>query len=271
MASKKDVQLERAAETESNPFADVPSETVKCISEMTKRAIGPRCLALLDREFVLHDGKVVDARTLLAPHKVTPLALASLTGLVNYLKSNVDALEQQALAVLVQGPGEVSLVSKLAEAEQRQCYVKVNLPAESFQFSRYMDQQSFIIGLLTQFVDTPDRAVLVALASKLVQGEQVEAEDDGIGQTVTLQARAGVKERAQAKSIHVLAPYRTFREVEQPASPFLLRVQGVKDQAPTLALFEADGGAWKNEARSRVQAYLEVQLESAKVITTVLA
>lgn len=53
-----------------------------------------------------------------------------------------------------------------------------------------------------------------------------------------------------------LQPYRTFLEVEQPASDFLLRLD--KEGRP--ALYEADGGAWKLEAKRNIAAYLCEQL-----------
>ena len=51
-------------------------------------------------------------------------------------------------------------------------------------------------------------------------------------------------------------PYRTFLEVEQPASDFLLRL----DKGGRPALYEADGGAWKLEAKRNIAAYLGEQL-----------
>lgn len=53
-----------------------------------------------------------------------------------------------------------------------------------------------------------------------------------------------------------LRPYRTFQEVEQPESEFLLRLD--KDEG--VGLFEADGGMWKLRARETVKAFLEAQL-----------
>jgi hypothetical protein len=60
----------------------------------------------------------------------------------------------------------------------------------------------------------------------------------------------------------VLAPYRTFPEIAQPESKFIFRMQ----TGPTAALFEADGGAWRNEAMGRIKAWLEEQLAEFKYI-----
>lgn len=53
-----------------------------------------------------------------------------------------------------------------------------------------------------------------------------------------------------------LRPYRTFQEVEQPESEFLLRL----DEEGNIGLFEADGGMWKLTARQTVKAFLEKEL-----------
>ena len=53
-----------------------------------------------------------------------------------------------------------------------------------------------------------------------------------------------------------LRPFRTFQEVEQPESEFLLRM----DEEGNIGLFEADGGMWKLKARQTVKAFLEEQL-----------
>lgn len=54
-----------------------------------------------------------------------------------------------------------------------------------------------------------------------------------------------------------LAPYRTFPEVEQPESKFIFRMK----EGPTAALFEADGGAWRNTAILGIKEYLKEALK----------
>ncbi|MDL2276354.1 hypothetical protein LJC02_01750, partial [Breznakia sp. OttesenSCG-928-G09] len=57
--------------------------------------------------------------------------------------------------------------------------------------------------------------------------------------------------------IFKVAPFRTFAEVEQPNSRFLLRVR----EGGEMALFEADGGAWKLEAQNNVSTFIRKELE----------
>lgn len=52
-----------------------------------------------------------------------------------------------------------------------------------------------------------------------------------------------------------LRPYRTFQELEQPASDFLIRLD-----ERYIRFIEADGGMWKLEARKAIKEYLEKEL-----------
>ena len=90
--------------------------------------------------------------------------------------------------------------------------------------------------------------------------------DDGITQRVT--AKAGVARVAVVDLPNPveLYPYRTFLDVEQPASKFVLRIKADKDEGPRCALFEADGGAWRATAVETIKSYMVDNLDPAKAI-----
>lgn len=67
----------------------------------------------------------------------------------------------------------------------------------------------------------------------------------------------------------VLRPFRTFVEVEQPKSDFIFRMKQDKYDGITCAIFEADGGAWKNAAMANIKAYLEFELAEYDYITII--
>ena len=71
-------------------------------------------------------------------------------------------------------------------------------------------------------------------------------------QGIALKANETIKPRVS------LAPFRTFLEVEQPESEFLLRVS----EDGKIGLFEADGGVWKLEAKQNICQYFDERLES---------
>lgn len=63
-----------------------------------------------------------------------------------------------------------------------------------------------------------------------------------------------------------LRPFRTFLEVEQPESVFILRLNSNGE----INLISADGGAWKLEAVRNIAGYFEEHLkdlvESGRVV-----
>lgn len=198
----------------------------------------------------------------------------TLTGLVEYLRENRDKLPLPELMVHVQSPIQVRLVHKLqGEHNQRAVYVETSFEplsaaggGHSFQFGTFHHVETFLIGLLSQFSHTPDRDNLVKIVGN-IQGNQVaHATDDGVTQQVTL--RAGVSRLGNeiVSPIQNLAPWRTFREVEQPMSAFLLRMrQGEEKELPKVALFEADGGQWRLDAINSIARFLKAELASTGV------
>ena len=81
--------------------------------------------------------------------------------------------------------------------------------------------------------------------------------DNGIATTITTQKGVALQSNEQIRPIITLKPYRTFQEVEQPESIFLIRVN-----ERGITFTEADGGMWKLKARQTVKAFLEAELES---------
>ena len=57
----------------------------------------------------------------------------------------------------------------------------------------------------------------------------------------------------------LLAPFRTFPEIDQVPSQFIFRMR--ENRGVEMALFEADGGAWEMETIQRIKIYLESQIK----------
>lgn len=126
----------------------------------------------------------------------------------------------------------------------------------SISVNQYMSQEHAVIELQSLYAVTDDRDYLLALLSRIDVNQGVSSVDNGISQEVSVRTGAVLKEQQTVQPIVHLQPYRTFLEVEQPASDFLLRLD--KEGRP--ALYEADGGAWKLEAKRNIAAYLGEQL-----------
>ncbi len=93
--------------------------------------------------------------------------------------------------------------------------------------------------------------------------------DDGVTQKATIKQGIASKTEAIVPNPVKLRPYRTFIEVEQPVSEFIFRMKD--NQGIHCALFEADGGAWKNAAMKNVKDYLESALADYKDQFTVIS
>ena len=93
------------------------------------------------------------------------------------------------------------------------------------------------------------------MLSDICCGAKVIYNDNGIATTVTTQKGVALQSKEQIRPIITLKPYRTFQEVEQPESIFLIRVN-----ERGITFTEADGGMWKLKARQTVKVFLEEQL-----------
>lgn len=200
---------------------------------------------------------------------VETMQVASLTGLVDYLNRNIDGTTRKGLFVRVDDPTLVSTHNEVETAiDRRYCplLAKADLPALSL--NKYIEREEVMIMLQARFVDTPERKTLLEKLGNIAADEELQQEDDGVSQTVT--TVKGVR-RTPATIVNpvMLRPFRTFTEVEQPESPFIIRLE--KDGGIRVALFEADGGAWRNAARLAIKQFIEAGLISAGPAIPVIA
>lgn len=133
----------------------------------------------------------------------------------------------------------------------------------------WREQQAAIIELRSRFIPTEDSEYLVDLISRINNEQGVQSNDNGVSQVVVTKQGVTLMGAETVKPRLSLQPFRTFREVNQPESDFILRL----NEGGSVGLFEADGGIWKMEAKDNIKAYLEEHLhdevESGVVIVMV--
>lgn len=219
-------------------------------------------------ELITADGRTYSSKQIhpvLAPSPLN-LPINTLTGLSDYLKVNTDKLDPEKLMIHVGSFQSVSLLSALSDPwKQRDRYIVAECDTLKFSFGQFMDVESFIIRMQSLFVQDVATANILNIVGNITDGTVTAFDDDGVSQKVT--AKAGV---SRVKEIPVpnpvtLRPYRTFLEIEQPASKFVFRMRS-GEQSPTCALFEADGGTWKNEAMKSIKKWLEENTTGIPVI-----
>ena len=194
--------------------------------------------------------------------KASVLTVSTLTGLVDYIKSDLDKLPEKLLIQVI-SPREVALYSPLNADREREQYISAEaiLP-DNVVYDRFIGTEQFNIMLQSAFVDVGTKSALLKYTG-LIQDEAVKTiADDGVSQQVTVKTGVASVGQAIVPNPVELAPYRTFPEVEQPISKFIFRMQ----EGPRAALYEADGGAWRNKAILSIKEYLQEELKELENI-----
>lgn len=195
------------------------------------------------------------------PHTHT-LNCSSLTALVDYINKQIDQAARESVVLHVVSPTQVNVVCQIEKAEDRRfapLSVTADVPTINL-IGHFLAQEDAMIELQAKFVQEGAIADVLRNIGNVVMDEELTQQDDGITQQVMVSS--GI-ERKFAEIVNPIAlkPFRTFAEIEQPASPFVLRLK--KTGSLTIALFEADGGKWRNAARQSIKAFLDENIHPA--------
>ena len=201
--------------------------------------------------------------------EAAPLKMHTLSGLVDFCLNFAAQVGEDAPATIVHvvSDQQVDVVSPLfGPFKQREKFATSSPFQLSHKFDRYMPVEEFVIYLQSMFIQDDTARQILKVVGNLTQGSETNVADDGITQRVT--AKAGVARVAVVDLPNpvALCPYRTFLDIQQPASEFVLRIKADKDEGPRCALFEADGGAWRNTAVETIKGYLADNLEPDRAI-----
>lgn len=199
------------------------------------------------------------------------IEVKTLTALVDYLKNNVDGLALDKLLCHVESPHAVSVQSALlGDFDDRKIYIRAELDQIKLPFNSWTDAEAFNIALQACFVDpddalqTTDKGLVLKYVSNIKTTAEAGISDDGVSQAVTIKKGIASVENFVLPNPVTLRPFRTFTEVEQPASRFVFRVR--HEDEMEFMLVEADGGAWRGEAMKNVKAFMEKEVPGLSVI-----
>ena len=190
----------------------------------------------------------------------------TLKGLVDYINENTEGLipdDGTRLILQVVNESSVALLSQPSKNKRvRNVIAYANAHVPRIEFERYMDIEAFNTMLLSKFLDTKSRQTLFSVVSSLTKEQNLNAADDGVSQVVTVKQGVSMASNVKFKNPVPLTPMRTFSEIEQPESNFTMRV----NEDAKCALYESDGGAWKNVAVERIKDYLQLNIENPAVV-----
>ena len=187
--------------------------------------------------------------------KAASLEMTTLTSLLDYIKANIDTMSEKMI-VHVMSPDHVLLFSQLDQDRRREYLVDVKAKVPDFPYGRYLGHEQFLIALQSKFMDNDDRELLLKFTGTVENGTVAQYGDDGVTQKATIKTGIASKGEAIVPNPVKLRPFRTFLEVEQPESAFIFRMRQSERDGVECAIFEADGGAWKNAAMKKIHEFL---------------
>lgn len=210
-------------------------------------------------------GEVIKPKDLSWPKPV--MTVSTLSGLVTAYKAKAGKLGER-VALHVVNHLRVDLVDLDEDAYgKRLVYASAIHPEDtSFKFNTYLDPEPFLISFRASFYFNAEATKVQQLCSTIGAGNAVTVADDGISQEVVVKSGTVSKAPVTLPADGVpLIPWRTFRDAAPVESRFLLRMRGVKDALPQIALFEIDA-RWKLDTVNSIRSYLAGELNDAIII-----
>lgn len=185
--------------------------------------------------------------------KAEPVKASTLSSMVDYI-AQCNGEFPGSMILHIVSPTKVRLVSALDKERERETLFEAVAETSEYEFDRWYDQEKFMIALQANFSHNEDLEAVMKLAGNIERKNDQTFTDDGRTQVATMSVGIASKADVIVPNPVTLVPYRTFQEVEQPASEFVFRV-GDSD-GPAFKLIEAQGGIWKNEAVANIKGYL---------------
>ena len=198
---------------------------------------------------------------------VEPLRTSTLDSILDYIAHNVDGIKDEKKVIHIESYDTVKLYKNLDSFNHRECYLVADALLPTVTLDRFLPLENFNIQLQSTFVPSENTETVLRVCGNIIDNDVKEYGDDGVSQQVTAKKGIAMVENVKVPNRTNLRPYRTFAEVEQPESSFVLRLK--KDQREdqmVAGLFEADGGAWKLQAIKNIKEYLQKCVKEQNVV-----
>lgn len=225
----------------------------EAIQEIVKLA-GPKTFEIGGEHFASQDLCRIDPKKDF-PERITLTGLDSLCKLVRNEANGLFAARQVLIQVVSYNTVQVFTA---LDDEMDRCYLyQCRADTPEAKTDRWLDHEAAVIQLQSMYIPNEDTAYLLNLLSSVSKDSKVTTLDNGVTQTVEARKGVALMGNVQVKPRVSLKPFRTFLEVEQPESEFILRLNDNGE----INLIGADGGAWKLEAVRSIAAYFEENLK----------
>jgi len=204
---------------------------------------------------------LVKKREQIEPHA---LVFHTLKGMVDFIQSDIDKKDNTFLHVV--GHDRVSLLGAIQvdNENQRVEFAISHNSQKNFLFGQYLEIEEFIISIQSRFIESATTNDLLSVIGNLANEHIKTNVDDGLSQALQVKTGITTKSEVTIENPLSLRPYRTFREIEQPESDFIIRIKS--DGNLKCALFESDGGKWCIDAIENIKSWLKAKLPEVDVI-----
>lgn len=191
------------------------------------------------------------------PHIDRPacLSVTGLDSIVKLVRNELDMFENLPVFVRVDDARQVSVFTTYDDVMCRDSLYIAKCDVPGFR-DGFREHEKAIIELRSKFSPGHGVDYLLDLLARVSKDNGVTTRDNGVSQEVEARQGVSLKALVPVKPRVSLRPYRTFLEVEQPKSEFLLRL----DDEGNVGLFEADGGMWQQTAKANIAAWFEEKL-----------
>lgn len=224
----------------------------------------PQVVNILGETYTAYKGRLERVKPARA-EKPDVFEAFSLSGLVDFIKTDVDGMfneKDYRHTVRVVNTRRVEVLTPMyGYYKERDVVAECDALVPDIPFGKFMDVDEFQIMLQSRFEDSTNRALVLQLSGSLRSEQSNQIADDGVSQKVTIKRGVATADDVTVKNPVTLRPLRTFYEVEQPESPFILRF----NENANAALFEGDGGAWKLRAVENIRSWLVAKLAGCNV------
>lgn len=227
----------------------------------------PLVLDIEGHKYVAYKGKIELVKVVKPEpeEKPEPFYAFSLQGLVDYILTDVDGhfkSPSKRHIVRVVDTRTVEVITPIYgfyKTRDRIAVCKALVP--DIPFDRYLEIDDFQIMVQTRFAESTNRDLILQLAGCVRKEQTLQTADDGVSQKITINRGVVTAGDVVVKNPVTLRPLRTYYEVEQPESPFIIRF----NEDAEAALFEGDGGAWKLKAVENIRSWLADKLQGCNV------
>jgi len=215
------------------------------------------------------DGRIYTNKKLIRlehPEESKPdrMEFSTLQGIIDFARGFDPPVstDKDTMFFHVESPTLVSLCGQLQSENdnKRFIYATASMGLDTFKFAspgqqQWYDLELFVISLQSMFVQNETVESILSMLGNVADETVTEHKDDNFSQSLSVRMGLHMRENVKVKNPVELKPYRTFREVEQPAGSFILRLKKLvrEDNYVSASMWEADGGAWRLEAMSNIK------------------